>query len=49
MRNEFKNQTKKNNNEQKKRLETQRKSDNEWDRIIKYLNGYKKEAIGSMM
>ena len=49
MKNEFKNQMKQNNNEEKKCLEAQRRSDNEWDRIIKYLHDYTKEAIGSMM
>ena len=38
-----------NNDEWNKRLESQRRSDNEWDRRIKYLNDYTKEEIGSMM
>ena len=49
MKNEFKNQMKQNNDEWNKRLEAQRRSDNEWDRRIKYLNDYTKEAIRSMM
>ena len=43
--NEFKNQTKQNNDEWNKRLETHRSRDNEWDRIIKDLNDYTKEVI----
>ena len=49
MKNEFKNQMKQNNDEWNKRLEAQRRSDNEWDRRFKDLNDYTKEAIGSMM
>ena len=32
-----------------KNLEARRRSDNEWDRRVKYLNDYTKEAIRSMM
>ena len=49
MKNEFKNQMKQNNDEWNERLEAQRRSDNEWERRIKDLNDYTKEAIGSMM
>ena len=49
MKTEFKNQMKQNNDEWNERLEAQRRSDNEWDRRIKDLNDYTKEAIGSMM
>ena len=49
IKNEFKNQMKQNSDEWNKRLETQIRSDNEWGRIIKDLNDYTKEAIGSMM
>ena len=49
MKNEFKNQIEQINDEWNKRLEAQRRSDNEWDRRIKDLNDYTKEAIGSMM
>ena len=49
MKNEFKKQMKQNNDEWNKRLEAQRRGDNEWDRRIKYLNDYTKEAIGIMM
>ena len=49
MKNEFKNQMKQNNDEWNKRLEAQRSSDNEQDSIIKDLNDYTKEYIGSMM
>ena len=48
MKNEFKNQMKQNNDEWSKRLEAQRRSDNEWDKRVKDLNDYTKEAIGSM-
>ena len=40
---------KQNNYERNKRLEVQRRSDNERERRIKDLNDYTKEAIGSMM
>ena len=49
MKNEFKNQMKQNNDEWNKRLESQRISENEWDRRIRDSNDYTKEAIGSMM
>ena len=49
IKNEFKNQMKQNSDEWNERLEAQRRSDNEWDRRIKDLNDYTKEAIGSMM
>ena len=48
MKNEFKNQMKQNKVERNKRLEAHRRSYNEWDRRIKDLNDYTKEAIGSM-
>ena len=38
-----------NNDEWNKRLEAQRRSDNELDKRVKDLNEYTKEAIGSMM
>ena len=40
---------KQNNDEWNKLLEAQIRSENEWDRRIKYLNEYTKEAIVSMM
>ena len=49
MKNEFKNHMKQNNDGWNKCLETQRRRDNKWERRIKYLNDYTKEAIGSMM
>ena len=49
MKTEFKNQMKQNNDEWNERLESQRRSDNEWDSRIKDLNDYTKEAIGSIM
>ena len=49
MKNNFKNQMKQNNDEWNERLEAQRRSDNELDRRIKYLNDYTKEVIKSMM